>query len=93
VREVAGPLGLDCEAPAFAFLALVRSAKAPPATPERARVIGDPMPVRSGEAGIYICKEGERRLAPLGAGAIARGDVVRGGEGELKAELLWESPR
>jgi ribosomal protein RSM22 (predicted rRNA methylase) len=79
VERIARPLGLKLEQSAFSFLVLRRiDAQAEPATetPDLARVIGDPMAVRGRTSGVYICRDGKRRIAkhlPKGAG---RGDVV-----------------
>jgi hypothetical protein len=93
VREVAEPLRLDHTTPSFSYLALARrepSAPVPSPRPDRARVIGDPMPVRGGGRAIYVCREGQRELAGQPPAPIERGDVVTLGVGDrLSVEAAW----
>lgn len=92
-REVAEPLGLDWTKAFLSFLALRRGPPDGPrerAGPRIARAIGDPMAVRGGKRGIYVC-EGGRRLtlaeAPRGSG---RGDVIeRGSQGGARVRVPW----
>jgi hypothetical protein len=93
-REIAAPLGLFANPPSLAFLVLRRVEEPPPAdgsSADVARVIGDAMPLRSGKTGIYLCQDGERRLARLAGVALERGDIVRvAGGGEPRRVLPWE---
>lgn len=79
VREVADPLGLDHAQPSVAYLALERlggPSRGGAQTGDRARVIGDLMPIEGGRRGIYVCREGRRELLESPPGDTRRGDVI-----------------
>ena len=95
VEQIARPLGLKLEQSAFSYLVLERvdtPARLDAETPELARVIGDPMVVRGNLSGVYICRDGKRRLAkrlPQGSG---RGDIVEAHARKLDERVIRSWP-
>lgn len=90
VMDVAKPLGLARDSPSLCFLALERTDRPVARTdPDRARAIGDRMRVEGGKVGLYICQEGERKLAVDPPAGLERGDVVRRRGAEIEVEVPW----
>jgi ribosomal protein RSM22 (predicted rRNA methylase) len=79
VEEVADPLGLDHRRPSLSYLALRRAEEEEDAgsSPHLARVIGDPMAVRGGGKGVYICRDGRRETLRTPPPEARRGARIR----------------
>lgn len=88
-KEAAEFLGVSWQMPSLSFLALRREDSPRKVTSARARVIGDPMALKEGR-GVYVCRDGKRRLVPLPQERIIRGDIVRISKGEVqRIETRW----
>lgn len=95
VEEIARPLGLKLEQSAFSYLVLQRvdtSAGLDEGSPDLARIIGDPMAVRGSPSGVYICRDGKRRIAKRLPQDSARGDIVRLAEHGKKDGIVRSWP-
>lgn len=92
VEEIARPLQLSTGRSSLSYLALERTdgpEKTPaPERPRHARVIGDPMGVRGGGAGIYVCRDGRRETLHQGARRLGRGDRVELAKGGRSWRLV-----
>jgi ribosomal protein RSM22 (predicted rRNA methylase) len=77
VTDVARPLGLSWDTPAFSYLVLKRTDNPTLGSKKTGRVIGDPMDLRDGGRGAYVCQGAQRRTVPLGKEPVHRGDVVK----------------
>ena len=96
VEDVAKPLALSWHTPTFSYLILKRtddrsSVKngASGTAKKIGRVIGDPMDLRDGSQGVYICEGARRRAVPVGKNNIQRGDIVTAGEEESRRVERW----
>ncbi len=94
VEQIANPLHLKYERSAFSYLAL-RRIDAKKQNPKRrsdlGRAIGDPMDVKSGGKGIYVCRDGKRETLKKIPPRLKRGDRVEGGKGPkpVRVEKTW----
>ncbi len=81
VTEVASPLGLATPRVSYSYLVAIRgdgssANKVVPGKDPLARVIGDPMPLRGGRRGVYVCRQGHREIIENPDHNFERGDIL-----------------